>query len=276
MPSNSIGHIIKNYKAFVLDSFGVLRNSSRYYKEAGKTVEKMRSIGEVFVLSNTANLLPEKMHYEFKKNGIDIEIENIITSGMVLKQTIKEFGLKGKQVLNIGNEATGKYILDAEAGITENIDEAEAAVIGYFITDENYKIFQMAIKLARYKVFPCILANTDLLMPSFGDKLIEAPGITGKIYENLTGLKTIKIGKPYAPIYDIVNEILKKKGIDKNEVLAVGDTHETDIMGGSRRGYETLLVLSGVTGIQYKNKLNELEKLKPQPTYILPNIFWNE
>ncbi|MCG8373734.1 MAG: HAD hydrolase-like protein, partial [Balneolales bacterium] len=52
--------------------------------------------------------------------------------------------------------------------------------------------------------------------------------------------------------------------IDKSEILMVGDTLETDILGGNKFGVKTMLVLSG-------NTRKERAQLNIESTGIIPD-----
>ncbi len=54
----------------------------------------------------------------------------------------------------------------------------------------------------------------------------------------------MSIGKP-SPI--MMREARKELGVSTSETVMIGDTMETDILGGVQMGYRTLLVLTGTT-----------------------------
>jgi ribonucleotide monophosphatase NagD (HAD superfamily) len=83
--------------------------------------------------------------------------------------------------------------------------------------------------------------------------------------EEIVGKKFIRFGKPDAQMFMFAYETIQCKGvIRKNEVLMVGDTLTTDIIGGNKFGIDTMLVLSGTT-------LPESAKLKIESTGIIPD-----
>ncbi len=66
--------------------------------------------------------------------------------------------------------------------------------------------------------------------------------------ENIVGKRFIRFGKPDSQMfmftYDLIRE---RRPISKNEIIMVGDTLHTDILGGNKFGLDTVLVLSGNT-----------------------------
>ncbi len=62
--------------------------------------------------------------------------------------------------------------------------------------------------------------------------------------EIATGLKAFSVGKP-SPV--MMRAARKELGLSTDETTMIGDTMETDILGGVQLGFHTVLVLSGGT-----------------------------
>ena len=62
--------------------------------------------------------------------------------------------------------------------------------------------------------------------------------------EAATGVKAFSVGKP-SPV--MMRAARKELGLAADETIIIGDTMETDILGGVQLGYRTVLVLSGGT-----------------------------
>ena len=60
--------------------------------------------------------------------------------------------------------------------------------------------------------------------------------------ETATGLKAFSVGKP-SPV--MMRMARKELALTTAETTIIGDTMETDILGGVQMGYRTVLVLSG-------------------------------
>jgi NagD protein len=65
--------------------------------------------------------------------------------------------------------------------------------------------------------------------------------------EAATGIKAFSVGKP-SPV--IMREARKELKLRTGEVTMIGDTMDTDILGGVQMGYRTILVLSGGTAVE--------------------------
>jgi NagD protein len=62
--------------------------------------------------------------------------------------------------------------------------------------------------------------------------------------EAATGVKAFSVGKP-SPV--MMRAARKELGLSTAETTMIGDTMETDILGGVQLGFRTVLVLSGGT-----------------------------
>jgi NagD protein len=78
--------------------------------------------------------------------------------------------------------------------------------------------------------------------------------------EKATGKQAFSLGKP-SPL--MMLEARKQLGLSTAQTVMVGDTMETDILGGVQLGFRTVLVLSGGT------KMSDLENFAYQPDMIV-------
>jgi NagD protein len=65
--------------------------------------------------------------------------------------------------------------------------------------------------------------------------------------EAATGRKAFSVGKP-SPV--MMRAARKELGLTATQTTIIGDTMETDILGGVQMGYHTVLVLSGGTSAE--------------------------
>jgi NagD protein len=71
------------------------------------------------------------------------------------------------------------------------------------------------------------------------------------------------VGKPN-PL--MMRTALRTLGAHSEESVMVGDRMDTDIIGGTESGLETILVLTGVT------QRNEVERFPYRPTYVVDSV----
>ena len=81
--------------------------------------------------------------------------------------------------------------------------------------------------------------------------------------EIATGMKAFSVGKP-SPL--IMRAARKDLGLSTDETTMIGDTMETDILGGVQLGFHTVLVLSGGT------RRDDLVRFAYQPEVIVDSL----
>lgn len=83
------------------------------------------------------------------------------------------------------------------------------------------------------------------------------------LLEKATSVNAFSVGKP-SPV--MIRAARKELGLTAAETTIVGDTMETDILGGVQMGYRTVLVLSGGT------KREDLKNFAYKPDHIVNSI----
>jgi len=113
------------------------------------------------------------------------------------------------------------------------------------------------VNLIRKRTIPVIVANTDRAYPlSVSDVSIAIGGIAA-MCESVVGKQFIRFGKPDSQMFMFAYDLVRARmAINKSEILMVGDTLNTDILGGNKFGLDTVLVLSGNTlASDYGNRI---------------------
>jgi NagD protein len=83
------------------------------------------------------------------------------------------------------------------------------------------------------------------------------------LIETATGIKAFSVGKP-SPV--MMRTARKELRMATSETIMIGDTMETDILGGVQMGYRTVLVLSGST------RREDLMRYAYQPDTVVESI----
>lgn len=81
--------------------------------------------------------------------------------------------------------------------------------------------------------------------------------------ETASGLKAFSVGKPSPVMMRFAGEEL---GLATDEITMIGDTMETDILGGVQLGFHTVLVLSGGT------QREDLTRYQYRPEIVVENL----
>jgi len=116
----------------------------------------------------------------------------------------------------------------------------EVTVKGIFQKDQNFN-----------KNLPVIVANSDKFYPVSKNEVAIATGGIAKLIESMLNKKFIHFGKPDSQMFIYAFDELTSRGnYSRGDILMVGDTLQTDILGGNKFGVKTTLVLSGNTSAE--------------------------
>ena len=88
------------------------------------------------------------------------------------------------------------------------------------------------------------------------------------------GLPTAQLkilGKPSLDFYEYAAAQVPALH-NKGSALMIGDTIETDIAGAHNFGIDSLLTLSGITGLKINDHPNHLQSLQIIPTYTISKL----
>ena len=273
MHLDSFRSIIPKYKAVFLDSYGVLKNHKGLLPKVSETLAFIRESNmQLCVLTNDASRSAEQLARGFQDRGLkDIQPDEIISSGMMARQFL-QYKIKRGRVAYLGTSNSAHYIIKADLNTIpiseidlEDVNDISALV---FLDDEGFDWnvdINKALNLLRRKNIPTIVANTDSIYPVSHNDVSLATGSIAKLVENIVRKKFIHFGKPDSQMYTYAFDgINARQTIDKSEILMVGDTLHTDILGGNKFGISTALVLSG-------NTRKDNAELLISSTGIIPN-----
>ncbi|MGB3798193.1 MAG: HAD-IIA family hydrolase [Lewinella sp.] len=257
MDISPFADVAAQFPVIFFDSYGVLRNHRGPIPNATETVERLIEAGKhVRVLTNNAARSPQAAAERMADYGIHcISEDKIITSGATTRHFLEQKVKRGK-VAYLGTAASAEYIIGAgleaipiSAVDFERLDEIGAVA---FLDDEGYDMnvdINLLINILRKCRVPVVVANTDLLYPTTANDVALATGSIARLAEYVLGRKFVKFGKPASQMFQMA---LDSVAVDMPEVcpgdiLMVGDTLHTDILGGNTYGVSTALVLSGNT-----------------------------
>ncbi len=274
MRTRSFRSVVKNYKAVFFDAFGVLKNHQGLIAGIEGTFRYLEKKGiPYYVLTNDSSRSPEELSNWYQERGLTwITTDKILSSGMLAMEFFKTKLTNGNAVAYLGTEKSAHYIQTAglktvSIGDVE-LDKLEHIQSFAFLDDEGFdwnKDIDKTINLLRHKNMTVIVANTDKNYPVNKNDISVAIGGLADLVEKILGKKFIRFGKPDAQMFLLAYEraMLDVFDIKRNEILMVGDTLYTDIIGGNKFGLDTALVLSG-------NTLPENAKMKIDSTGIIP------
>ena len=192
--------------------------------------------------------------------GITADASHFYTSSQATAFYLQE-NYPGQTVFCMG---TRSLVAELEQNgirvVTKPEDSASVVLIGFDTENTSEKVRDTCIMLGREVAY--LATNPDLVCPvSFG--YIPDCGSMSIMLKNATGKTPFFIGKPEPIMIDCV---LKKLGISKEDTVIVGDRIYTDIACGVNAGVDTICVLSG------EATLADLEKSDTKPTWIFDSV----
>lgn len=257
MQLSKFSDIVQGFPVVFFDSYGVLRNHDGLIPGAAECFNNLRAKGiHVRVLTNNAARSPKKASERIAYYGLkDIPAKEIITSGATTRHFLEQ-KIKSGKVAYLGTEAAAEYIIGAGLEAVpiakvdfDKLDEIKGVA---FLDDEGYDLnldINKTINLLRRRLVPVVVANTDLLYPVNKNNVALATGGIAKLAEYVLGRQFAKFGKPASQMFqmglDSVAQFMPE--VSPKDILMVGDTLHTDILGGNSFGVSTALVLSGNT-----------------------------
>lgn len=271
--------VAANYKVIFFDAFGVLKNSEGILPGIEKTFDWLRENGKDFyVLTNDASRGPHELAESYYRQGFyAITPERIISSGMLAREYL-DLKVHNGTVAYLGTEKSAHYL--QTTGLTtlpisqvdlKDIDDINALVL---LDDEGFDWntdLTKTVNLLRKRNIPVIVANTDATYPVSKNRISIAIGAVAKMIEGIVGKQFIRFGKPDAQLFMFAYERLDTATpISKRDILMVGDTLKTDILGGNKFGLDTALVLTGNT--QPQDVEVQIRSTGIIPTYVCKSV----
>lgn len=247
---SGIKEIYKNYNYFVFDVWGVLHDGSNAYPNVVETLEFLRKEGKKVCLLSNAPRRSHKVEQILEKFGISKNFYDfILTSGEATFIDLEEnqknnYQNFGKKYFYIGPDKDLDLLDELNYERIEKTENADFIINTGFDNPDSVITEKLPqIVAAKKHNLPMICVNPDLIVVSQAGKEMICAGTLAREYEKMQG-KVLYYGKPYEAVYKIV---LKKFGNPKKEeVIAIGDGLETDILGANKFSIDNILVTGGI------------------------------
>jgi HAD superfamily hydrolase (TIGR01450 family) len=278
MKRTTVAALIDRYEVFFLDAYGVLVRSSGALPGAASFLDRLRAAGRsFFILSNDASRSVDTSLSRYRGFGLGLERDQIVTSGMLLRDHYAAHGLQGAPTIVLGTRDSDEYVRQA-GGEVVAFDNEEARVLvvadddGYdFLDSVNQVVTVLFHRLDRGLPTQLLLPNPDLLFP----RGPNAYGITsGAIAVMLEGilrlrdpagtLRFVPLGKPHAPMY--AAGMARSPTQDRTRIVMVGDQLVTDIRGAQDFGLDSIFVETGV------GRLSDAAAHGVRPTWVVGGV----
>lgn len=267
MLQGSTAPLVETHDLVMFDLDGVVYVSGRAIEGVPEHLGRVRSAGvrPAFV-TNNASRTPEAVCERLRGLGIEAHAGDVVTSAQAAAHLVKERYGTGTRVLALGGEglvaalAAESLAVVATESELGGPDEVDVVVSGYGPAVRWRDIMQAATLVSRG--VPYVATNADETIPTDQGPQ-PGHGVLVRTISGFAGVEPVVAGKPARPLLD---ETIRRVG--GTHPLMVGDRLDTDIEGANNIGIGSLLVLTGVTG------LNELVAARPEerPTYVSPDL----
>jgi HAD superfamily hydrolase (TIGR01450 family) len=212
-------------------------------------------------VTNNAARPPEVVAEHLRSFGLPVDAHDVVTSAQAGAREVAARVPAGSRVLAVGGPGVAAALAARGLVPVASADEDPAAVLmGY-----GPQVAWTDLAEAAYAVGAgalLVATNTDLTIPT-ARGIAPGNGTLVAAVVSATGREPLVAGKPFAPLMD---ESVERIGAQRP--LIVGDRLDTDIEAGHRTGIPSLLVLTGVTGV------DELlaAPIDRRPTYLAADL----
>lgn len=243
---------------YLIDMDGVLYRGSELIAGADYFIKQLRSRNIPFrLLTNNSQRTRRDVAAKLTRMGIDVEDEHIFTSAIATARFLAQ------------QKPGGTAFVIGEGGLLTALHHNGYAVVDhepdYVVVGEgrafNLELVEAAVRMIMSGA-KLIATNLDPNCPT-QNGLRPGCGAMVAMLELATGIKAFSVGKP-SPV--MMRAARKELGLATDETIIIGDTMETDILGGVQLGFHTVLVLSGGTCE------NDLRNFAYGPEVITPSL----
>ncbi|MDB5358477.1 MAG: family HAD-type hydrolase [Phycisphaerales bacterium] len=224
---------------FLIDMDGVLYRGPDLIPGADYFIQQLRARDIPFrLLTNNSQRTRRDVVAKLARMGIEVNEEHVFTSAIATARFLAM------------QKPEGTAFVIGEGGLLTALHTNGYAVVDhdpdYVVVGEgrtfNLELMERAVNMIS-KGAELIATNLDPNCPT-QDGLRPGCGAMVAMLEVATGTKAFSVGKP-SPI--MMRAARKELGLSTDETTMIGDTMETDILGGVQLGFHTVLVLSGGT-----------------------------
>jgi glycerol-1-phosphatase len=231
--------LAERYDCLLFDLDGVLYRGDRAIEAAPPTMAELRARGaRVVFLTNNSSRTPEQVADKLRSHGIQADPKEVVTSALATAELLA--GRGGGRAFVIGMDGVRDALAVAGIEVLDgHPDEADLVVVG-FDGEATYERLKTAALLVE-RGARLVATNADASFPA-ADGLWPGAGALLAVVTTTTGAEPEIVGKPFAPLFE---SGLRRGG--GGRPLVVGDRLDTDIEGAARLGWDTMLVLTGVS-----------------------------
>lgn len=243
---------------FLIDMDGVIYRGKQLIPGADSFIHLLleREIPFVF-LTNNSQRTRRDVVCKLERMGIRVTESHIFTCAMATARFLA------------AQKPNGTAFVIGEGGLSHALHRNGYAIVDddpdYVVVGEgrtfNMETVEAAVRMI-LRGAKLIATNMDPNCPTASGTRPGCGAVVAML-ETATGRKAFSVGKPSSVM---MRAARKEIGLSATETIMIGDTMETDILGGVSMGYTTALVLSGGT------KREDLALFAYRPDFVLESV----
>ncbi|SIO58171.1 NagD protein [Singulisphaera sp. GP187] len=243
---------------YLIDMDGVIYRGGQLIPGADHFINELRKAEVPFrFLTNNSQRTRRDVATRLQRLGIDVEEEHVYTCAMATARFLAHQTPRGTAyVIGEGGLLTALH----ENGYSIVDRDPDYVVVGEGRTI-SFEMVEAALEMI-LKGAKLVATNLDPNCPTVSG-LRPGCGATVAMLETASGVKAFSVGKP-SPY--MLRGARKELGLTTDQTVVIGDTMDTDILGGAQLGFKTILVLSGGTNRE------DLDRFAYQPDRIVESI----
>lgn len=243
-------------KVIVLDSDGILTSGGQALPGAHELLNRLIESGlPHYVLTNCPFLEVQWRLDKYRKLDLPVDANRLYGAAHPLPKALEALHKRSGRLWAIGVEDPAPWL--AQRGWTIDLECPASDLDGVLLLDDDWtwegkRVATLAKLFQERPDLPLIVPNPDLLFPDRPGELMLTSGAWVRLLQEICSangveLSPICLGKPHPPAFEMVQDAIDRErpGTHRSEVLMVGDSPATDILGANRFGWSSALVETG-------------------------------
>jgi HAD superfamily hydrolase (TIGR01459 family) len=251
------------YSVILCDLWGVVHNGKEIFQKSRDFLKRVKDDGKKVVLISNAPRPNSVVEDQLSnKLGLSNDLYDlIVTSGDITANFLNSKSF-GKNYYHLGPVKDKDLLKRISLEQKDNLNLADF-VLCTGIDDDDHETasdYDEILREMKKLRLSMVCANPDKIVYR-GNKKIDCAGALALNYENMSG-KVKYFGKPYVEIYDyILNNLqIANPKITKKDLLAIGDSFSTDVLGANNFDIDILFIRSGIHSEDILST-NDIEKV---------------
>jgi 4-nitrophenyl phosphatase len=230
--------MLNNIKAIAFDLDGTIYYGDRLIEGVSDLFKFLKEENiKIFYFTNNSRKSRREIYEKLLHMGFELKLQDIYNSTSATALYLMEHNIK--HVYCLGSEGLIEELTDKNINITDNPQEVKALIIGLH-HDFDYARLAKAINIVIKSNCKIIACNRDRTYPVEDNKLMPGCGaIVAAVEEALCRKIDFLVGKPHTYMIEL---LAKDWNFQRNEIMIVGDSIETDIEMAKRYRCQSILI----------------------------------